>query len=86
MTIKLAQDTERYLLESIKRFFAKELDEDIGDLKAGGVLDYVLSEIGPRIYNQAIADAQAFMQDKALDLGAVRYEPEFDFWKKGTGA
>jgi uncharacterized protein (DUF2164 family) len=82
MTIKLEADTEKYLLESIRRFFAEELDQDIGDLKAMLVLEFLNQEIGPSIYNQAIADAQAFFQEKALDLSAVRYEPEFDFWKK----
>lgn len=86
MAIKFEDDTEKYLLESIKRFFASELDEDIGDLKAMLVLEFVVAEIGPSVYNQAIADAQAFITDKVTDLGAVRYEPEFDFWKRGVKA
>lgn len=85
MAIKLEKNTQDYLLDSIKRFFAQELDEDIGDLKAMRVLDYFASEIGPSIYNQAIADAQVYFQEKATDLGGVRYEAEFDFWKKGNG-
>jgi uncharacterized protein (DUF2164 family) len=86
MAIKLQQDTEKFLTDSIKRFFAEELDEDIGDLKAFLVLDFCLKQIGPSIYNQAIADAQAFFQEKSLDLGAARYEPEFGFWQKPRGA
>jgi len=82
MAIKLEKNTERYLIDSIKRFFSQELDENVGDLKASLVLDYCLKELGPSIYNQAIADAQAYMQEKAADLGGERYEPEFSFWKK----
>ena len=82
MTIKLEKDTEKYLLGSIKEFFVKELDEEIGDLKSARVLEYVLKEIGPSIYNQAIADARKYIEDKAAELGDVRYQPEFDFWKK----
>lgn len=85
MTIKLEKDTEKHLTDSIKRFFAEDMEDDIGDLKAMRVLDFFIKEIGPSIYNQAIADAQSFFQDKASDLGAVRYEPEFDFWKKHGG-
>jgi len=84
--IKLEQDTEKSLIDSIKRFFTEELDDDIGDLKALLVLDFCLREIGPSIYNQAIADAQSFFQEKSLDLGAARYEPEFGFWQKQRGA
>jgi uncharacterized protein (DUF2164 family) len=82
MAVQLDKDTEQYLLGSIRRFFAEELDEDIGDLKAGRVLDFCLREIGPSTYNQAISDAQAFFQEKVSDLGGVQYEAEFDYWKK----
>jgi uncharacterized protein (DUF2164 family) len=80
--LKLDNETERYLLSSIKRFFTEEIDVEIGDLKAMRVLDFCVGEIGPSIYNQAIADAQAYFIEKASDLAGVRFEPEFDFWKK----
>ena len=80
--MELAKDTEAYLIGSIKRFFVEELDEQIGELKAARVLDYFITEIGPSVYNQAIADAQTYFAEKTSDLGGVRYEPEFDFWKK----
>jgi len=86
MPIKLAKDTEKHLTDSIKRFFAEDMDDEIGDLKALRILDFCLTEIGPSIYNQAIADAQTFFQEKVLDLGGVRYEVEFDYWKKQRGA
>jgi len=80
--MKIEPETEKYLLGTIRRFFAEELDTDIGDLKAARVLDFVIQEIGPNIYNQAIADAQSYFTDKTADLAGVHYEPEFDFWKK----
>ena len=78
----LQKDTERYLLDSIKRFAAENLDAEIGDLKASMFLEFVVKEIGPSIYNQAIADAQTYFQEKVTDLGGVRYEPEFDYWRR----
>ena len=82
MSIKLQKDTEKYLIASIKRFFADELEADIGELKASRVLEFCVREIGPSIYNQAIADAQSYFQEKAADLGGVRFEAEFDYWKR----
>jgi uncharacterized protein (DUF2164 family) len=82
MTIKLEDGTRRQVLESIKRFFSEELDEDIGDLKAERVFDFFAAEIAPSVYNQALADAQSYITEKATDMGNVRYEPEFDFWSK----
>ncbi len=82
MAIKLDPQTEEYLLGSIRQFFTDELDEDIGDLKARSVLDFFIREMAPSVYNQAIADAQESLERAVSDLPGVRYEPEFDFWKK----
>jgi len=82
LALTLWKDTGAYLPRRTKRFLAEESDDAIGDLKALLVLDFCLKEIGPSVYNQAIADAQSYMQEKVTDLGGVRYEPEAGFWKK----
>lgn len=82
MAIKLDTQTQEYLLSSIRQFFAEELETDIGDLRARLVLDFFTREVGPSVYNQAIADAQESLQGAVSDLPGVRYEPEFDYWKK----
>lgn len=82
MAIKLDPQTHDYLIGSIRQFFAEELDEDIGDLKAALVLDFFVREVGPSVYNQAIADAQESLERAVSDLSGVRYEPEFDYWKR----
>ena len=80
MAIELSPETTKQLQASIKRYFAENLDQDIGDLKAGLLLNYCLKEIGPSIYNQAIADAQAYFQGRVGDLEGVCYEKEFTYW------
>ena len=82
MSLKLADDTEKRLVASIKRFFEEEMDEPVGDLKALRVLDFCLREIAPSVYNQAIADAQAYLAVSVADLSGSKYEAEFDYWKK----
>jgi uncharacterized protein (DUF2164 family) len=82
MTVKLADETEKRLVASIKRFFEEELDEPIGELKALRVLDFCVREVAPSVYNQAIADAQAYLTDSVADLSGARYEAEFDYWKQ----
>ena len=69
-------------IASIRRYFAEELDQEIGDLKAGLVFDYFVADIGPTIYNQAITDARAFFEERSADLAAVCYQAEFTFWEK----
>ena len=82
MTIKLRKETHDRLVASIKRYFAENTESEIGDLKAAMLLEFSVKEIGPSIYNQAIADAQTYFQDKAAELAGLRYEAEFDYWKR----
>ena len=80
MAITLQPDTTKQVLASIKRYVAENLEQEIGDLQAGLLLDFFLKEIGPSIYNVAIHDAQTFMQDRLTDLEGVCYEKEFNYW------
>jgi uncharacterized protein (DUF2164 family) len=57
------------------------MDEDIGDLKAKLLLDFFLNEIGPSVYNGAVHDAQAIMQERVVDLDGVCYHDEFGYWR-----
>lgn len=83
MPIVLPPDTVAQLRSSIKRYVAEHLEQDIGDLKADMLLEFCLKEVGPTIYNRAIADAQAYFQGRVADLDGVCYEPEFAYWTDG---
>ena len=82
MSLKLKKETEERLIISIKRYFAEKLDEDVGDLKASLVLEYFLKEIAPTIYNIAIGDAQAYVNERIADIEGTCYEQEFTYWKR----
>lgn len=82
MTIELNEDTRRRLIGSIKRYAEERLDEEMGDLKAALLLEFALEEIGPCIYNRAIADAQAHMTERIGDMDGSLYEAEFGYWSK----
>jgi uncharacterized protein (DUF2164 family) len=76
MAITLSPETTKTLIASIKRYAAAHLDEEMGDLKAALFLEFCLKEIGPPIYNKAIADAQAYFTDRVADLEGVCHEDE----------
>ena len=80
MAIKLSQQDRQQAIESVKRYFAEHMEEQIGDLKATLLLDFCLAEIGPSIYNKAIADAQACLQERVGDLDGTCFEREFGYW------
>lgn len=84
MEIKLPRDTEQKLIASIQRYVSENFGEEVGELKAGLFLRYCLEEIGPSIYNAAIADARGFFQERVADLENVCFAKEFGYWTKGS--
>ena len=78
----ISSENRSRAVASIRRYFSEELDQDIGDLKAGLLFEYFVAEHGPLIHNQAIADARAFFEERSADLAAVAYRPEFTFWEQ----
>jgi len=78
----LSDEARAQAVASLKRYLEENLDLEVGDLKAELLLDYIIEEIGPTIYNQAIADARAFFEERAADLEGVCYQSEFPYWTK----
>jgi len=81
-TIDLLKQVRAQAIASIKRYFEENLPEPIGDLSAGLLLNFFLEEVGPAVYNQAIADAQARMQQRVTDLNGELYADELQYWRR----
>ena len=81
MAIKFRDETRTRLVESIKRYFREELDDEIGELKASLLLDFCATEIGASIYNQAVKDVQARLHEQVGDLDGQCFQAEFSYWK-----
>jgi uncharacterized protein (DUF2164 family) len=84
MTITLSDDARSQAIASLKRYLAEELDQEVGDLKAGLLLEFILMEIAPSVYNAAIGDAQTYLRDRVADLEGACSIPEFAYWPKAT--
>jgi uncharacterized protein (DUF2164 family) len=82
MTIELSKEQRADAVGSIKRYFRENMPEPIGDLAADLLLNYIMEEIGPAIYNRAIADAQARLQQRVQDLDGELYAEPFQYWPK----
>jgi len=80
--VTISDEARKHAVASIRRYFEEEMEQEIGDLKAALLLGYFLKELGPTVYNQAIADAQAFFEERAADLDGVCYRAEFPYWTK----
>jgi uncharacterized protein (DUF2164 family) len=86
MEIELTKEVQQALTASIRRYVSENMENDIGDLQASLFLKYCLEEIGPCVYNSAIADAQRYLQEKVSDLENVCYAPQFGYWTKQAKA
>ena len=84
MIVTLSDDARAQSIASIKRYVADELELDIGELKAGGLLEFFLKEIAPTVYNGAIADAQTYLQDRVADLEGACSVAEFGYWPSSS--
>jgi uncharacterized protein (DUF2164 family) len=80
--IVLPDAARKQAVAALRQYFAANMDDEIGDLKAGLLLDFILSELGPSVYNQAIADARAFFEERTSDLAAICYRDEFPTSRK----
>jgi uncharacterized protein (DUF2164 family) len=80
VTIELSKQTRADAITSIQRYFEENMPEPVGNLAAGLLLNYFLEEVGPAIYNQAIADAQTRIQQRLSDLEGELFAPEFQYW------
>ena len=80
--VTLSDAARKQAVAALQDYFRDNLDDEIGDLKAGLLLDFILSELGPSVYNQAIADARAFFEERTSDLAAICYRDEFPTSRK----
>jgi len=76
MRIKLSDERNKAFLDTLQKFYLEEFDEKLSAFRAQRLLEYFIKTLGPPIYNQAISDARAFMQQKLDDLDVEYYESE----------
>jgi uncharacterized protein (DUF2164 family) len=82
MAIELAKEVHKQAVASIERYLRENMAEGVGNVAAGGLLSFLLEDIGPSIYNKAVADAQERLQQRVQELDIEVHEEEFSYWNK----
>jgi uncharacterized protein (DUF2164 family) len=82
VSIELTKEARAQAVASIERWFRENMDEPIGNIAAAGLLAFVLEEIGPTVYNQAVLDVQERLQLRVSELDLEVHEDEFQYWRK----
>ena len=60
------------MIAEIKHYFAKERNEELGDLAAEMVLDFITEKLAPEFYNQGVDNAYRYMKEATEDMLGVR--------------
>ncbi|MEX2415223.1 MAG: DUF2164 domain-containing protein [Paenibacillaceae bacterium] len=80
---KLPKEHKDELTKRVQAYFYEERSEEIGSIAAGSILDFMLKELGPVIYNQAIFDARKLVKEKMDSLENDLYSIEQPLDLKG---
>jgi uncharacterized protein (DUF2164 family) len=70
--VKVTKEQRDEMIAAIKHYFLKKREEEIGDLQAGLVLDFILEELAPEFYNQGVSDSYMYMKDTIEDLLSIQ--------------
>jgi uncharacterized protein (DUF2164 family) len=57
--IELKREDREHCVRRLKAYFERERDEEIGDLGATLLYDYIAEQLAPFFYNEGLRDAQS---------------------------
>lgn len=64
----ISKEEKEDMILSIKTYFFNEREEELGDLAAGLILDFIVESLGPKFYNAGVYDSYKYMTEKVDDL------------------
>ncbi|HEU4964880.1 MAG TPA: DUF2164 domain-containing protein [Bacilli bacterium] len=65
---KIPREQKQQLIDSIQQYFYDEHGEEMGNIAAESLCDFMLQTLGPVLYNQAVKDARELLQQKLVSL------------------
>jgi uncharacterized protein (DUF2164 family) len=82
MAIELSKPLRAEALASLERYLSENFEERVGYIAAGALLSFFIEEVGPSIYNQAVADVQERLAARVQELDLEIHEDEFQYWRR----
>jgi uncharacterized protein (DUF2164 family) len=83
---KFPKELKEDIVSNIQHYFHEEKDESLGNLEAEQILNFMLQQIGPLVYNQALSDMRKVIQQQFSSLEEETYalEKPMAWGKKGN--
>ncbi|ERI09762.1 DUF2164 domain-containing protein [Aneurinibacillus aneurinilyticus] len=73
---KLPREQKLQIASNVQQYFKTELSEEIGQLAAEHLIDFMLKELSPYIYNKAIQDARSIVEQQMVSIEEELYALE----------
>jgi uncharacterized protein (DUF2164 family) len=68
----LTKEQREGMVSAIKTYFIEEREEEIGDLAANIMLNFIIEKLAPEFYNVGVYDSYKYMSDRVEDLLAIQ--------------
>ena len=86
MEIELTREDRAQAIASLERYFkeqfAEQFGERLGNIQAGALLNFFLEEIGPCVYNRAVAEVQERLQLRVSEVDIECHADAFGYWQR----
>jgi uncharacterized protein (DUF2164 family) len=82
MPIELPKEHKTEALASLEKYLSENFEERVGNIAAGALLNFFIEEVGPSIYNKAVADVQERWTARVQELDLEIHEDEFQYWRR----
>ena len=71
--IELSREARQAAAAGLRKVLIEELEVEVGTVQAEMVLDRLVLDLGPVLYNRALTDARAVIAAKAEDMDEALY-------------
>ena len=68
MALTFSSETRKRIYGKLQTYVKDEFDDEIGDLRAERIFEFMVGLIDAAAYNQAISDAQAYLHGRLIDM------------------
>jgi uncharacterized protein (DUF2164 family) len=76
LQLKFPREQKEQVIANIQGYFHDERAEEVGHLAAESLLEFMIKEIGPLIYNHAISDSRNLIIEKMASIEEELYALE----------
>ncbi len=80
--MELDKQVAKEVVVSLQKYFREELEQEISEMRAKFLLDYILQEIAPLAYNKGVQDAEDYFRAKLEDLSGACFEDGLTYWTR----